>query len=419
VSEIPPSHRWLIVGLLFAAALINYLDRATISVALPLISRDFALGPVTKGLVLSSFFWSYAVMQVPAGWWADRINLRGLYAGMFVLWSLACGLTGLAGGVTTLILFRLLLGIGESIYLPGSSKIVSILYAPPERGLPAGLADCGTRAGLALGAPLVAWLVDLHGWRTMFFLVGFSALAWVVPWWLVFPARLGSEKRRSAPEFRGAAAQPAAPRRTGAVTFNRNLFGVSLGFLCFGYYWYLLLTWLPDYLVNVRHLSVLKAGIYASLPYAVFGVSMPLGGWLADRLIRRGWNDTRTRKGMVSVAFLTGLLLIPATHVASAQTAIWLVAGASLVGLSTSNLQVILQCCAPPEEVGVWTGIQNLAGTIGGIIAPLLTGFLISWTGSYSPGFLLAALTLVAGLAAYWFVVGELRPPGSPTRHLG
>ncbi len=410
LSNFSNPRRWLIVGLLFAASFINYLDRATLSVALPVISGDFALGPAAKGVLLSSFFWSYALMQVPAGWWADRANLRWLYAGLFVLWSLACGLTGLAGSLTVLILLRVLLGIGESIYLPGGNKIISVLYAPRDRGLPTGLADCGTRAGLVLGAPLVAWLVGRHGWRTMFFLVGFSALAWVVPWWLVFPARLHGGNGPSRPVLRGAAAEPAPPRRPSAVTFNRNLLGVSLGFLCFGYYWYLLLTWLPDYLVSVRHLTILTAGIYASLPYAVFGAGMPLGGWLADRLIRRGWDETRTRKGIITAAFLTGLLLIPATRVANPRAAIALIAAACFVGFSTANMQVILQCCAPPEEVGVWTGIENFAGTIGGILAPLLTGFLIGWTGSYSPAFVLAALTLVAGLLAYWFVVGRLNP---------
>src|SRR5438045_7223402 len=130
--------RWVIVGLLFTASLINYLDRAAISLALPLISADLHLLPASKGLLLSSFFWSYALMQIPVGWCADRFNLRWLYAGAFALWSLAQGLTGLAGSLQLLILFRILLGIGESIYLPGGTKIVTLLFKPESRGLPSG-----------------------------------------------------------------------------------------------------------------------------------------------------------------------------------------------------------------------------------------------------------------------------------------
>jgi nitrate/nitrite transporter NarK len=183
-----------------------------------------------------------------------------------------------------------------------------------------------------------------------------------------------------------------------------------MGFFCFDYYWYLLLTWLPDYLVTVRHLTILKAGLYASLPYFVFAISEPIGGWIADRLIRWGWNETRSRKGVVTAAFITGLLLIPAALVQDAHAAIILVMGASLVGLASGNLFGILQSCAPPEDVGVWTGFENFTGNVGGVIAPSATGLLIARTGSYLPGFALAVLVLLTGLLAYWFIVGELKP---------
>jgi MFS family permease len=437
------ARRWTIVGLLFASSLINYLDRATLSVALPMISAELSIGPLHKGLLLYSFFASYALMQLPAGWLADRWDLRWFYAGMFTLWCLSCGLMGFAGSLLVLVALRIALGIGESIYLPGGTRIVSLLFAPEERGLPSGLFDCGTRAGLALGAPLIAWLILRAGWRAMFPLVGFSALVWIIPWVLVFPPRLqpppsplpGKEaKQRWSPARRPPCGLPGqapyssvdglreqagpelcatleSPRPTGGglrlLTFNRDLLGLCLGFFCFGYYWYLLVTWLPDYLMQVHHLPVLKAGLYASLPYSVFGASEPVGGWIADRLVRRGWDETLARKGLVTVAFLMGLLLIPAARVEGSTQAILLVTAASLVGLATGNLLVILQACAPPGEVGAWTGVENFAGNLGGISA-LVTGFLISRTGSYFPGFALAAVVLVSGLLAYWFIVGKL-----------
>jgi len=397
--------RWGLVGLLFIASFINYLDRATISVALPLISVDLHLNPQTKGLLLSSFFWSYALMQIPVGWCADRFSLRWLYAGLFALWSLACGLTGLAGSLGILILLRILLGIGESIYLPGGTKIVSVLFSSRERGLPSGLFDSGTRAGLALGAPLIAALLLLYGWRHMFTLVGFTAFAWLVPWLLVAPRNLRG--LRLDPALGGSTLAPPPIRRW---HFDRNLLGICLGFFCFDYYWYLLVTWLPDYLVTVRHLTVLRAGLYSALPYFVFGACEPIGGWLADWFIRWGSDETRTRKAIVTVAFLCGLLLVPAVRADSPFAALSLIIGGSFVGLATGNLIVILQCCAPPQDVGLWTGCENFAGNLGGILAPLATGFLIASTGTYLPGFALAAGVLVAGLAAYWFIVGELRP---------
>jgi MFS family permease len=405
VPDVSNKRRWTIVGLLFAASLINYLDRATISFALPLISRELGLAPTTKGLLLSSFFWSYALMQIPIGWCADRFNLRWLYAGAFALWSLAQGLTGLAGSLAVLIGFRILLGIGESIYLPGGTKIVSLLFSREGRGLPSGLFDFGTRTGLVLEGVLVPWLLVRYGWRRTFMIVGFAALMWLVPWFLVFPSRIQSRKR----ELTGPQLGTFLGRLWRALA-NRNLMGICLGFFCFDYYWYVLVTWLPDYLVNVRHLSIVQAGFYASLAFFTFVITEPIGGWLADRLIKLGWDETRVRKGIVTIGFLTGLFLIAAIRVAEPRAAIGLLIGASLVGLSTGNLIVILQCCAPPEQVGVWTGAENFSGNLAGIIAPLAIGLLIKRTGSYVPGFALGSIVLLAGLLAYWFIVGDLKP---------
>jgi len=406
LTDFSHHRRWWIVGLFFAASLINYLDRAAISFALPIISRDFHLTAQGKGLLLSSFFWSYALMQLPIGWSADRFNLRWLYAGAFTIWSVAQGLTGLASSLAALIAFRIVLGIGESIYLPGGTKIVSLLFAPRERGLPSGLFDFGTRTGLVLEGILVPWLLIRFGWRRTFLILGFTALLWIAPWFRVFPSGLQALGT-------SAAAKDLPWRTVGRSLLNRNLLGICLGFFCFDYYWYVLVTWLPDYLVNVRHLSIVQAGFYASLAFFTFGIAEPIGGWIADSLIRRGWDETATRKGIVAIAFTMGVFLIGAMRTADTGVAIGLLIGASLVGLATGNLLAILQSCAPAEAVGIWTGAENFAGNLAGIIAPLAVGFLITSHGSYVPGFELASFILLAGVLPYWFVVGNLQRPES------
>src|SRR3954452_4987455 len=403
LADISHKRRWWIVSLLFAASLINYLDRAAISFALPLIARDFHLTFQGKGLLLSSFFWSYALMQIPIGWCADRFNLRWLYAGAFAVWSFAQGLTGLAGSLTVLIMFRILLGVGESIYLPGGTKIVSVLFGPKERGLPSGLFDFGTRTGLVLEGILVPWLLVHVGWRHTFLILGFTALLWIAPWFWIFPRRLRAvDSSTESPH--------AAPRPRSTALLNRNLLGICLGFFCFDYYWYVLVTWLPDYLVTVRQLSIVQAGFYASLVFFTFGIAEPIGGWIADTLIAHGWNETATRKGIVTIAFVMSVFLIFAMRTAHTGLAIWLLIAASLVGLATGNLLAILQSCAPAEAVGIWTGAENFAGNLAGIIAPLAVGFLITSYGSYVPGFELASIVLFIGILAYWFVVGDLKP---------
>jgi len=160
-------------------------------------------------------------------------------------------------------------------------------------------------------------------------------------------------------------------------------------------------------------MSIVQAGFYASLAFFTFGISEPIGGWIADRLIGRGWDETATRKGIVAIAFGAGGFLIAAMRTYHTGMAIWLLIGACLVGLATGNLISILQSCAPAEAVGIWTGAENFAGNLAGIIAPLAVGFLIARHGSYVPGFDLASVILFGGILAYWFVVGDLKAKDS------
>ena len=403
VSALTAARRWTIAWLLFASGLINYLDRSIVSVALPLIAVDLHLGPATKGVLLSAFFWSYAFMQVPMGWVSDRFYLRWVYAGFFAAWSMACGFTGFAETLVILIVLRILLGIGESIYVPGGMKIVSLFFEPKDRGLASGLMNCGTRAGLAIGAPFIAWLVVRVGWKNSFFVIGFSSLVWLVPWLLAFPSR------------HRVPASVAPPKSgLGIASFDRNLLALCSAHVCYSYYWYLLVTWLPDYLVEARHMPIQKAGAFAVVPYLTYTISEPLGGWLADRLVRFGWKESRARKTLITVAFLTSLMLLPAGLVPNDFSAVLLLGGASLVGLATGNILALLQLSAPAGEVGLWSGVQNFAGNIAGIVAPLATGLLIQKTGSHYPGFVVAVVILLCGLPFYWLGVRDRAEITSP-----
>jgi nitrate/nitrite transporter NarK len=286
----------------------------------------------------------------------------------------------------------------------GGTKVVSLFFNIRERGLPCGLFDAGTRTGLVLEGLIIGWMLQTYGWRTTFVTVGFVALVWLVPWFLATPTQMRMQPSGAAPT----PARLTWPQFC-ALLRSRDLQGVLLGFFCFDYFWYLLLTWLPSYLVEVRQLTILKAGFYASLPFCVFGLCQPLGGWLADRLIAGGWDPARTRKGIISLAFLAGLLIIPAAQAASANAALVFIMGACLVGLSTANQLVLLQSCTPPEEVGLAVGVYNFVGNVAGILAPIITGFVIKFTGSYTPAFVIAAVVLAASQLSYWFIVGNLK----------
>lgn len=385
--------RWWIAALLLVAGLSNYLDRIIISVALPIIAADLHLGPARMGVLLSAFFWSYALMQIPVGWLSDRFNLRWFYAACFAWWSITCGLTGLAGNLTILLIFRVLLGIGESIHVPGSMKIVSVLFPPEARGLASGLVNSGTRAGLAFGAPLIAMAVVGFGWRISFYILGAVSLLWLVPWFACFPRTATTVSRQ----------EPAVPRS--GWRLDRRLLGMSLAHIGYGYYFYLMVTWLPTYFVQSRRLAIEAAGLYTMVPYLTFTLAEPIGGWLADRLVAIGWDEIFSRKLIITASYLSSILLIPAGRVEGVGACVSLLGGASLVGLSSGNIFALVQRISPGKDVGFSMGVLNLAGNISGVVAPLVTGLIVERTGSYSAAFAVAVVVLLSVVPLYWWMV--------------
>jgi nitrate/nitrite transporter NarK len=283
--------------------------------------------------------------------------------------------------------------------VPGGVKIVSVLFGPQQRGLASGIMNCGTRAGLAIGAPVIAYLVQSFGWQRAFFVLGFGSLVWLVPWLAAFPTGANVRAGETAPAI-----------RTTLRSLDRNFLGLCLGHICYSYYWYLFVTWLPDYLVESRHIPLQRAGAYVMIPFLVYTASEPLGGWLADRLVALGYNERRSRKVIVTVGFLTSLMLLVAGRLTSDLAAVMAIGAASMVGLATGNLYMLLASVAPEGATGTWMGILNAVGNISGIVAPLVTGLLIARTGSYYPGFVVAVIVLNLGLPAYWWMVDEEKP---------
>jgi ACS family D-galactonate transporter-like MFS transporter len=400
-----PLKQWGSVGLLFLAAVINFIDRGSISIALPLIASEMNFSPTVQGTLLSAFFWSYAMMQIPMGWAVDHFDPKWVYAGAFAVWSIACGLTGVAGSLAALAIVRMVLGLGESAYFASSTKFVSLLFKPSARGFPAGLVECGTTFGLAAGTILTAYLCEKYGWRRMFMIIGFSGLMWLIPWTLFIPPRSRM--------LLGAVSLPGGPLpgRKRWITWNRNLLGVCIGFFCYNYRFYLLMTWLPTYLVKDRQMTILGAGVLSALPYWVYSALQPIGGRLGDVLIRRGYDATKVRKGLVVVGFFCGLLVVLVPVVPSVQLVFALLMVSSLTGIAVANMLAIQQTCAPPAEIGRWAGVMNFSGNLSGIAAPFITGLLVQRTGSYLAPFTLGAMAMIPGILAYLFVVGKVSPP--------
>jgi MFS transporter, ACS family, D-galactonate transporter len=390
--------QWGVLCLLLVSVWINYIDRGNLSVAAPLLAPELNLTPVQMGLLLSSFFWTYAGLQFLGGWLVDRYSVSLVYGLGYLLWSFATLLTGIVDGFAMLLVFRLLLGAGESVAYPAYSKILAGSFAEHQRGLANALVDVGTKAGPAVGTLLGGLLMARFGWRVFFLGIGFLSLLWLLPWWTWAPRT--SYLTISA---QGPGMLRILGRREGWATFS--------GLFCFNYAFYFLLTWLPTYLVTERHFSMRMMAFFAALPFAVTAAASLLCGWLSDRWILAGATPSRVRKGLLVSGMILCALLLPVSAAAPHSVAMILLSVAFFgIGMVTSNIWAITQTLAGPTAAGQWTGLQNSIGNLGGVVAPIVTGWIVNQSGSFFLAFVAASVSLLLAAVVYGTWLGPVAP---------
>jgi sugar phosphate permease len=397
--------RWWLAALLVAAMIFCYAHRGALSVAAPFMRDELGLSRSAMGLLLAAFFWSYALLQMPAGWFVDRFGVRRGYAAGFALWSLALASMGYARSMASLIVIRLLLGIGQSSAFPASARAVSNWFQDRERGTITASYLTGVRLGQALINALGGLLIAASGFGLFFLEVGLVPLVWLIPWWLF----LG---KWESPRQVDAGTQPAKPGLSFAQSLllfsNRSVLGIFLGFFAYDYVWYVFTNWLPSYLVEERKFSPREMGIYSSVPFVGMSVVIMLSGLISDGLVRRGYEEVRVRKLLVSIGLLAACLVVPAGMVEDKMTAVWLLT-LSLCGLAiaTPNTWTLTQAVCSRNIVGTVSGIQNFGGNLGGSIAPALTGYIADVTGSFTLALTLCGVILVFGTLAYLALVSR------------
>ncbi|MGA7740279.1 MAG: MFS transporter [Polyangia bacterium] len=386
--------------------LVNYIDRVNISHALVPISAELHLSPVERGVLFSAFSWGYVALMGIGGLLIDRYGAIRMSATAACAWSLSTLLSGLAWNFSSILVSRFAVGIGEAPIFPANARLVREEFPLDERGRATALFDVGSYIGTALSAPIVVFLIVSFGWRTSFFACALLGLIWVALWLRLAPGLSGSNPT-SAP----------APRRPvlngiGCLLRNRKVLGASCGFFAYNYAKSFFLTWFPAYLVSEKGFSFLRVGIVGMIPAMCAVLGGLSAGWWTDRLIRNGISVTVARKLPLCLGMLLAASVVLADHVTSQ----WAVLGvlsfafASTIGAS-SGIWAIPGDIAPSSDyVGTIGGIQNTVANMAGIVAPVITGWLVAKTGSFGPALALSGAISVSGAVCYWFVVGELRP---------
>jgi MFS family permease len=344
-------------------------------------------------------------MQMPTGWLADRFGVRRTYALGFAFWSLATILTGLTKNLATLILLRVSLGAGQSIAFPASARATANWFQERERGTVIGLYLAGVRYGSALIALFGAWFLSRYDWRLFFVVIGVAPLVWLLPW-MGFLRKWEEKPKDESP----AAPQPqsASFKESLSLLKTRSVLGIFLGFFAYNYVWNVFQAWLPSYLVMERKFSKTEMGVFSAMPYLAMSVIILISGALSDWLVRRGYDERKVRKIFIATGMLVGCLIVSAGMVEDKMTAVWLLTiSLSGLGITSPNTWALTQAVSSKKIVGTVSGIQNTGGNIGAIIAPMLTGFIVQITGSFTLALALCGVLLVAGMIAYWFLVEE------------
>ncbi len=395
--------KWLVVLLLALGMVIAYVDRANLSAVLALkgLHGWIPLDDNGRGLLNSAFFWSYALLQIPAGWIVDRFGPKRPYAIGFSLWTLASAGAGMAHGIGQLVASRLVLGIGESVSTAASVRWIRLHCTESQRGLATGILFSGTKLGAAIGVPLAVALVLRFGWRMMFVLLGLGGLVWLVAWLLFVPEQAEYAKTQHAnPHAQTDQVHIAAHFRRPVI------WGILLGTFAYNYFIYFCLTWLPAYFTDARHLTPAAMGLFTMFSFGGMALVGIVAGWAADRIIAHGRNAVRVRRVFTMTGFViasTELIgMLSKSNDLALFFAVFSLAG---LGLTTANYWALTQTIFPAGIIGRMIGIQNFASNVSGIFASLITGWLKQKTGNYEAAGWAILGVLLLGLAAYGLLV--------------
>ncbi|HEU5021792.1 MAG TPA: MFS transporter [Bryobacteraceae bacterium] len=414
--------RWAL-SLLVAGGVLNYIDRATLSVANKLIQDDLGIPVVKMGLLLSAFLWAYALAQLPVGGLIDRYGPRKLLALGLFAWSIAQAAGGIVRSFGTFIVARVALGIGEAPLFPGGARVVRDWFGVNERGFATGICQSASSLGNFIAVPLLTFLMLSLSWRWMFLIVGATGIVLSVIWWRSHRDPVEIDLNPEEIRYLTEGDENATTRPTSFAEW-RQLFsfgttwGMIAGFFGAMYVLWLYTAWLPYYLEHERHMTIARVGIVAAIPYFFGCVGAIAGGWLCDFLTRRGWTPIGGRKLLVSVALIAIAGCTAATVYSKSNTVAltFISICLFLIYIVSSAAWATVPIAAPSQYTASLGSIQNFGGYLGAALAPTVTGIIVQRTGSFADALMLSAAIALVSAVAYLLLVRHTIP--APQQHL-
>ncbi|WP_413723212.1 MFS transporter [Sodalis sp. RH24] len=426
VAKVKKSNiRFIILGFIFLATVFNYVDRATLSVAAPFMSKELGFDASTMGWAFSAFGWAYVLMQIPGGWVLDKLGARLVYGVALIVWSAITVLQGYVYLFTSpfIILFvlRFLMGAVEAPAFPANSRLTVQWFPNKERAFATSIYSAAQYISLALFTPLMTWILQTLSWHYIFYYIGSAGiaigLAWL--WYVRDPVRHRDVNAAEIDYIRSGGGIPdlSAARNASAINMrhvkalvcNRMMVGVYIGQFCLTSITWFFLTWFPTYLYQARGMTIIKVGMVASIPAVAGFIGGILGGLFSDYLLRRGCSLTFARKTPIMAGMVLSSAIVGANFVSSDIVVVF-VMSVAFFAKGFGNLGwCILSDTSPKEVLGIAGGLFNFFGNIASIITPLLIGYILSATGSFDYAILYVGLMGITGTCAYLFIVGPLK----------
>ncbi len=427
----PSFGRWYILGLICLMYLITYLDRVNIATAAPEISKEFGFDKITMGAIFSAFGWAYAAFQVPGGWLSDRFGARPVLAIVVAYWSVMTAATAAATGWLSFVAVRFLFGAGEAGAFPGATRAMQLWYPRSERGFVQGITHSASRFGAAIAPPLVVLIITTLGWRSVFYICGAAGFVWSL-WWYVsyrnLPEEHGLVNRAELEHIRGfgetgqinqaSVEKEAANVPWATLVRSPNMWAIMCAYFTYVYSLYIFLTWLPSYLVEYRHFTLLKVGFLASLPLFAMVIGDTVGGLATDWLLKKTGSAKIARRSVAIVGLLgCAIFIVPAALTDDAYTAVYCLTGAGFFLECTIGPSWSVPMDCGGKYSGTVSGMMNMAGNIGGAMSPFIFGVFFQY-GNWQAPFIMAAVLLVAGAGvwAFWLDPDQsvVEPHGLP-----
>jgi ACS family glucarate transporter-like MFS transporter len=414
--------RGWVAFMLFSMTLINYIDRATLSFAIFPISKEFNLSPVAQGYLFSSFIWSYTLCVIPMGFLVDRFGAKRTAGVGMAVWSAATVCTGFATNFVSMLATRLVMGGGESVTNPAGAQIIREWIPARERGILNACFNGGGYAGPALCALVAGPIIGAFGWPSLFYMMGGLGFVWLAAWLAMFgPPEsvrwLTEGERQTILSLRtGGRAAPQGPRSglPRLLLSGPTLGGLGLSMGCNVYCLYVFLTWVPSYLRATKGLNLNATGLYTAILYGTALVFSLAAGLLSDRLLRRKGVEGGGRRYLITCTLALAAIVLFAPAIDSLAVLIALLAvSLSGVAITTAQIFSLVNDLLPNRsDIGVAMGFVIVGGNVFGMLAPIVTGYVIALSGGYSWAFIIAGGLLGVGMLSMLCLTRQ--PIGTP-----